>query len=120
MLQAAIAWYALILLFAHVTSAPLGMLLLALAGFAQNICLVPLAVMLLRSADPRLRGRVMGVRMLAVYGLPVGLLAAGPLIENAGFAATGTAYAVIGLACTLLLGLHWRTHLWPREAPANA
>jgi predicted MFS family arabinose efflux permease len=120
MLQAAIAWYVLILLFAHVTSAPLGMLLLALAGFAQNICLVPLAVMLLRSADPRLRGRVMGVRMLAVYGLPVGLLAAGPLIEHAGFAATGTAYAVIGIACTLLLGLHWRTHLWPREAPANA
>jgi predicted MFS family arabinose efflux permease len=120
MLQAALAWYVVILLFAHVTSAPFGMVLLGLAGFAQNICLVPLAVMLLRSADPRLRGRVMGVRMLAVYGLPVGLIAAGPLIEHWGFATTGTAYAVIGIACTLLIGLHWRSHLWPREAPANA
>jgi hypothetical protein len=77
-------------------------------------------VMLLRSADPRLRGRVMGVRMLSVYGLPVGLITAGPLIEHVGFAATGTAYAVIGIACTLLIGRHWRSHLWPREAPANA
>jgi predicted MFS family arabinose efflux permease len=120
MLQAAVAWYVVILLYAHVTSASVGMVLLALAGFAQSLCLVPLAVMLLRSADPRLRGRVMGVRMLAVYGLPLGLLGAGPLIERFGFAATGTAYALIGITFTLWLALHWRSHLWPREAPANA
>jgi len=35
----------------------------------------------------------MGVRMLVIYGLPLGLLAAGSLIDEIGFAATGTLYA---------------------------
>ena len=33
-----------------------------------------MAVMLLRVAGEQYRGRIMGVRMLAIYGLPVGLL----------------------------------------------
>ena len=36
---------------------------------------VPMAVVILRVAHDRMRGRVMGLRMLAVYGLPLGLLA---------------------------------------------
>jgi len=36
---------------------------------------------LLRSAGHRFRGRVLGVRMLAIYSLPLGLLTAGALIE---------------------------------------
>ena len=57
-----------------------------MAGFVQSFCMVPMAVLLLRVADPAFRGRVMGVRMLAVYGLPLGLLLSGPLVEHAGFA----------------------------------
>ena len=34
-------------------------------------------VMLLRTATARFRGRVIGVRMLAIYSLPLGLLTAG-------------------------------------------
>jgi hypothetical protein len=77
-------------------------------------------VMLLHSAGARFRGRVMGVRMLAIYGLPVGLLGAGALIERIGFAATASAYCVFGLAVTLGIALHWRRALWPADAPANA
>ena len=44
----------------------------------------------------------MGVRMMVIYGLPLGLLAAGSLIDEIGFAATGTLYAIAGLA--LMLG----------------
>jgi hypothetical protein len=71
---------------------------------------------MLRSADPLMRGRVMGMRILAVYGLPIGLLAAGPLIEFFGFAATGTLYASFGLAATAAIGLYWRAQLWERRA----
>ena len=62
----------------------------------------------------------MGVRMMVIYGLPLGLLAAGSLIEEIGFATTGTIYAAVGLAMMLAIALHWRADLWPVHAPANA
>ena len=52
----------------------------------------------MRTASENFRGRVMGVRMMVIYGLPIGLLAAGSLIDEIGFAATGTLYAAAGLA----------------------
>jgi hypothetical protein len=62
----------------------------------------------------------MGMRMLAIYGLPIGLLAAGALIERIGFVATATLYCVVGIALTLAIALRWREALWPLHAPANA
>ena len=67
----------------------------------------------------RFRGRVMGLRILAVYGLPLGLVVAGPLIEWMGFTRTITMYAGLGLICTGAIAIHWRKHLWPSDAPAN-
>ncbi len=119
MILAALVWYALLLVFARTEDALLGMVLLALAGFVQSLSLSPLVVLMLRAAGDAYRGRVMGARMLAIYGLPIGLFAAGPLIERLGFADTATLYAGFGLACTALIGLVWRRALWPRQAPAN-
>jgi hypothetical protein len=82
--------------------------------------MVPMAVILLRTSDPAFRGRVMGVRMLAVYGLPLGLLLSGPLIERMGFALTGSLYSLVGIAFTLLIVGLWRRHLWNPGSPANA
>ena len=76
-------------------------------------------MILLRTADPAFRGRVMGVRMLAVYGLPLGMLLSGPLIEYAGFAWTGKLYSLVGLVFTTLIGVRWRIQLWHRDSPAN-
>jgi hypothetical protein len=67
-----------------------------------------------------MRGRVMGVRMLAIWGLPLGLLAAGPVIALAGYAATTFLYAGLGLAATFAIGYRWRRELWHRSAAANA
>ena len=93
---------------------------LVLAGFAQSLTMISIAVILMRTASERFRGRVMGVRMLAIYSLPLGLLAAGSLIDEIGFAATGTLYAAAGLALILSIVLHWRADLWHLHAPANA
>jgi len=114
------AWFTLLMVFAVIDTAGAGMIVLALAGFVQSFCMVPLAVLILRVSQDRFRGRVMGLRMLAVYGLPVGLLAAGPLIAWLGFAATGLVYACVALVCTAAIGWRWRAHLWPLDAPANA
>jgi hypothetical protein len=119
MLVCAIGWFGLNLVFSWVTAPLWGEVLLFVAGFVQSFCMIPMAVLLLRVADPAFRGRVMGVRMLAVYGMPLGLLLSGPLVEHAGFALTGSLYSIVGIAFTLLIALSWRVHLWHPAAAAN-
>jgi predicted MFS family arabinose efflux permease len=119
MLIFALAWYACLLVFAHMPEPASGRVALMLAGFAQALSLVPMSVLLLHSAGERYRGRVMGVRTLAIYGVPPGLLAAGVLIEHIGFAATVSLYSLVGIGLTLLIALRWREALWPVGAPAN-
>jgi hypothetical protein len=89
-------------------------------GFAQSLAMISIAVILMRTASEHFRGRVMGVRMLAIYSLPIGLLAAGSLIEEIGFVATASLYAATGLLLMLVITLHWRADLWHIHAPANA
>ena len=120
MLVAALVWYSLLLVFVEMPNAASGRMMLAAAGFAQSLSMVPMAVMLLHSAGAKFRGRVMGVRMLAVYGLPLGLLAAGFLIERIGYTATALGYCVFGLLATAAIALRWRQALWPLDAPGNA
>jgi MFS family permease len=120
MIGAAVAWYAMLLVFAQVKTVPAAVVCLMLAGFSQSLTMISIAVILMRSASEHFRGRVMGVRMMVIYGLPLGLLAAGSLIDLMGFAATGTLYAALGLALMLTVALHWRADLWHVHAPANA
>ena len=114
------AWYAMLLAFAHTQHPGSGIPLLMLAGFAQSLGMVPMAALLLRTSDPRFHGRIMGIRMLAIYGNLPGLLISGPLIATYGYPATATLYCAIGLAFTLLIAVRWRAHLWRRGALTNA
>ncbi|ETR74809.1 arabinose ABC transporter permease [Afipia sp. P52-10] len=119
MIIATAAWYAMLMVFAQAQSLPTAIACLMLTGFAQSLSMIALAVILMRTASERFRGRVMGVRMMAIYSLPVGLLVAGPLIELMGFMPTATLYAAIGLSFTLLIAVRWREDLWRPLAPAN-
>jgi len=112
-------WFAATLLFGQTTTLALGLALLFFAGFVQSFCLTPLAAVMLRSAGEAMRGRVMGVRMLAIWGLPLGLLVAGPMITRFGYATTTFVYAGLGLAATLAIAWRWRDSLWHRSAAAN-
>jgi predicted MFS family arabinose efflux permease len=120
MIGATIVWYATLLVFVQIKTVPAAMACLMLAGFSQSLAMISIAVILMRAGSDHLRGRVMGVRMMVIYGLPLGLLAAGGLIDLFGFAATGTIYAASGLALMLAIVLHWREDLWHVHAPANA
>ncbi len=120
MLLGALAWHALLLVFTHMPTLTSACALLIVAGFAQSLSMIPMAVMLLHIAGPRFRGRIMGVRMLAIYGLPVGLLLTGALIPRLGFGPTAILYCSIGIATTLFVGWRWRAVLWPLSQPANA
>jgi len=120
MIGATVIWYTMLLVFAHIQSLLAAIACLLLVGFSQSLCMISIAVILMRTASGHLRGRVMGVRMLVIYGLPLGLLAAGALIDEVGFAVTATLYAAAGLALMLAIALHWRADLWHVHAPANA
>jgi MFS family permease len=120
MIIAAALWLLLVLAFGQVLHLGTGLALLFGAGFVHSFCLTPLAAVMLRASDESMRGRVMGLRMLAVWGLPLGLLAAGPSIAALGFRGTTLLYALLGLAAILLIAWGWRDALWRRDAPANA
>lgn len=113
-----LVWYALVLAFGHAWRLDLGLLALFLAGFAQNIAMIAMTVGLIAAAGDGFRSRVMGVRMLAVYGLPLGLLASSALIERIGYPATLSLSAALGLLFTVLIAVRWRASLWHRRRRA--
>ncbi len=119
MIGFAVLWQLLTIALGQTAGLSTGIPVLLLTGIVQGLCMVPMSVIQLRHAPPELRGRIAGLRTLAVYGLPLGLWIAGPLIELLGFAGTTLLYGAIGLACTLAMLLRWRAVLWPDGAAAN-
>jgi predicted MFS family arabinose efflux permease len=118
MIVFAVEWYAMLLAFVHTEDPATGSFMLVCAGLCQSLSLVPMSALLLHGAGAY-RGRVMGMRMVAIYGLPIGLLAAGALIDRIGFGPTATIYCALGIGLTLLIALRWRAALWPLHAAAN-
>jgi MFS family permease len=119
MFIATLCWFGLLLVFGSLTSFSAGVVILICAGFAQSMCMTPLAAVMLRSTDPRFRGRIMGLRVLAIWGLPLGLLISGPLISSIGFVWTTVLYTTLGITATVSVAWKWRDRLWQVGAPAN-
>jgi Na+/melibiose symporter-like transporter len=119
MLGFGVAWLAALLAFAYTRSPAAGIPVLIFAGCMQTMGLIPINTLLLRTSDVRYRGRIMGIRMLAIYGNLPGLLLAGPLIAGFGYSAMATGYCLFGMLCMVLIALYWRSHLWQRGAEAN-
>lgn len=119
MIVAAFGWYLLVLVFAYMPDATSGRITLVLAGLCQSFSMVPLTALLMRVSDERYRGRVMGVRMLAIYGLPVGLMVYSPIMDQIGFTVTATFYCLVGLLATAGIAWYWRHAIWPAEAAGN-
>lgn len=118
-LIACFTWFVLDLGFGLANYETLGAVMVVGIGFLQSVCMTPLAGVMLNASEPHYRGRVMGMRILAIWGLPTGLMVSGPLIEAFGFAGMVTMYSLVGMVLTVLIAYIWRRHLWDRTAPAN-
>jgi len=116
----AIVWHLFLAMFVWVDQLFLGMILLGLAGLAHNLSLVPLVGLLMRTSDPAFWGRIMGVRMLAIYTLPISLMVAGWLIDSINFHRTMSLYMVVGTALTLVIAVRWRESVLRKDSVANA
>ena len=119
MLGFGVAWLAALLAFVYTRNPAAGIPVLIFAGCMQTMGLIPINTLLLRTSDVRYRGRIMGIRMLAIYGNLPGLLLAGPLIAGFGYSAMATGYCLFGMLCMVLIALYWRSHLWHSGAEAN-
>lgn len=112
MTLAGIGWHVSILALALVAWFGPAMGVLALAGLAQSFTMVTMSMLLLSVTSPEIRGRVMGLRSLAVYGLPLGLLASGFLAEILGaplaLALNGLVGIVFGLVIAVATREMWR------------
>lgn len=102
-----VIWYVLLAVLGQSQVGWLGAGLLFLIGAAQSFGMISMSVLLLATTQPEYRGRIQGLRMLAVYGLPIGLLGGGALIEFVGIAMTFALYGFIGIGCTALILLRW-------------
>lgn len=105
-------WYVLLLVFAQISDRNLAMVILVIVGIVQGTAMISMSVNLLSIVSPRYRGRIMGVRMFAVYGLALGLAIAGIVIEVIGYAGLVSVYATIGLTGILFLAVRFRDFLW--------
>ena len=109
-------WYGLLSIFGQFETKAHGLAILVVIGFVHSLAMISISGVLLRAVSDRFRGRVMGIRMLAVYGLPVGLLASSGMISWIGYSATVSVYVIVGVLFMTLIGYHWRWSLWDQEA----
>ena len=107
MVVGSIVWHTVMLLLALTPPLWLFAILLFTWGFGGGMTFVAMVVGLLREAPAETRGRVMGIRSLGIYGLPIGLLFGGFIAEEAGSAAMIGALGGIGLLTTLGAALKW-------------
>jgi Na+/melibiose symporter-like transporter len=112
-------WLVMLLIFGNTHNPVYGILVFMAAGLMQSIGQIPMAAMILRTTEAQYRARVMGIRMLAIYGNLVGLLIAGPLIAHGGYGLMATLFCTFGLTFIVIITLRWSTHFWHTEALGN-
>ena len=112
-------WFLGLLAFVHTGTPSAGIPCLIFAGLMQGMSQIAMATMLLRNTEQQFRGRVMGIRMMAIYGNVPGLMLAGWLIPRIGYPLTATVYCVCALALIAAVAARWHAHLWHKDAPAN-
>jgi MFS family permease len=138
MLLSIVSWHLLLLAFAGAAAVAgprlaggggagpaMGLVLLVLLAYGASTSgsMVTMSAVLLSTAGAAFRGRVMGVRMMAVYGLPLGLLLGGWLSERVGVLSALALLGLCGLALSTGAALRWPSAPRApalRPAPAEA
>ena len=107
-----VLWYVALLVFSLVPSKLGGLPVLLLTGVAHSVGMTSMAAFLLTVTTVQFRGRVLGIRFLAVYGLPIGLMVAGVLINWIGYVGMVWIYCWVGIAITAFIAHRWRDAIW--------
>lgn len=107
MLISVVVWHLLLIVFSYTETPAIGIALLGVIGLLSSVAMIPLASILLVVTSLEYRGRVMGLRQLAVFGLPLGLLVAGTLIEAVNISTALGLLSAVGVISGVLLLVKW-------------
>jgi MFS family permease len=108
MIIGAILWHMGVLALSQTSFFGGAMLILALSGLAQSTCMVTMSILLLGNTSADIRGRIQGLRSLAVYGLPIGLLISGGIAESISVSAALAINGIVGIVVTIAIVLRLR------------
>ena len=78
--------------------------LLILFGSSTAICTILLTMLILTITERMMIGKIMGIRQLAIFAFPVGLLAGGYMIDQIGLEFSIQAMGFLGLVLSILIG----------------
>ncbi len=105
LLAAVVIWHASMVAFAASSSFPLSLGILVLTGMAFSSTQVLMLTVLLRTSPPEYRGRVMGLRVLAIYAYSFGSMSSGAMAAVWGAPGAAQVNAVVGVSLVLALAL---------------
>ena len=78
--------------------------LLILFGSSTAICTILLTMLILTITERMMIGKIMGIRQLAIFAFPIGLLAGGYMIDQIGLEFSIQAMGFLGLVLSILIG----------------
>lgn len=107
-----VAWYLALIVFAFFESKQGGLVMLIVVGVFHGLSMTTMFVAMLNTVEDQFRARVMGLRILAVFGLPLGLMASGGFIDSFGFVGTIISYCLVGILVAVLITYRWRHDIW--------
>ena len=96
-------WHCIMLATSIVKNKLLLSLILFLYGIAGSISMISMAVLILSIAQKHMIGRIIGIRQLAIFTLPIGLIISGYLIDIIGIVISLQVVTISGLILTLIL-----------------
>jgi MFS family permease len=105
LLVAMVAWHGTMVAFSASTSIYLSLGILVMTGIAFSSTQVLMLTVLLRAAPPEFRGRVMGLRVLAIYAYTFGSMSAGGIAGAWGAPWAANMSAALGIALVGILAL---------------
>jgi len=117
MLVGIVVWHLAMIVLGQVDNFAIALGVLVVIGACSSASMVSMSALLLSTADHQFRGRVMGVRSLAVWTLQPGLLIGGYLAGRYDVGVTFTLAGILGLTLVTFAAIRW-PGLW-RDAPGS-
>jgi MFS family permease len=105
LLIAVVAWHGTMVAFSASTSIYLSLGILVMTGIAFSSTQVLMLTVLLRAAPPEFRGRIMGLRVLAIYAYAFGSMSSGAIAGAWGAPWAANMGAALGIALVGILAL---------------
>ena len=102
---AVVGWHGTMIVFATSTNFYLSLGILMVTGMMFSSTMVLILTVLMKTAQPEFRGRIMGLRTLAIYAHAFGSLGAGAVAGVLGAPATAAISGVIGIIMVIILAL---------------